>query len=194
MSNPRQFGALAAVAIALSTLGSAAYARECIGVDLPDEVTVDDHKLVLNGMGVRLATIFHVKVYVAGLYVETPSSDPKTVTSLDAVKRVVLVFVRSVSEDDMTKAIQEGFEKAAGEGVAKLQPSIDDFKKLLPTFKKGDRLTLTFRPGQGVEVVAPGRRGTVRGGDFARALLWIWLGPKPPNAALKEGMLGGSCG
>jgi len=33
-------------------------------------------------------------------------------------------------------------------------------------------------------------KGVVPGADFAQALFRIWLGPSPPNAGLKEGLLG----
>ena len=43
-------------------------AAECIGVSLPDLLEVQGQQpLVLNGMGVRKATLFKVKVYAAGL-------------------------------------------------------------------------------------------------------------------------------
>ena len=35
-----------------------------------DKSTVAKKELILNGLGVRLATLFKVKVYVAGLYTE----------------------------------------------------------------------------------------------------------------------------
>jgi len=34
---------------------------------------------------------------------------------------------------------------------------------------------------------------TIKGDDFARAFLSIWLGTHPPNAGLKTGLLGGAC-
>jgi hypothetical protein len=34
----------------------------------------------------------------------------------------------------------------------------------------------------------------IKGDDFATAFLSIWLGPHPPNADLKSGLLGGACG
>ena len=36
--------------------------------------------------------------------------------------------------------------------------------------------------------------GTIKGDDFAKAYLAIWLGGDPPNPEIKAGMLGGSCG
>jgi len=36
-------------------------------------------------------------------------------------------------------------------------------------------------------------KGTIKGDDFGKALLSIWLGD-PPNPEIKAGLLGGPCG
>ena len=50
-------------------------AGELAGVTLADQVTVEGRTLVLNGMGLRQATILRVHVYVGGLYLEARSAD-----------------------------------------------------------------------------------------------------------------------
>jgi len=171
-----------------------AHAKQCEGVTMPDQVSVDGKKLVLNGLGVREATVFNVNVYVAGLYLEKRSTDGPRIAAAEESKRIDLAFVREVSQQDMTEAIHKGFEKSAGADFAKLKPRVEKFKSLLPEFKVGDRLSLTYRPGSGLGVVAPGKKGNVEGADFARALFMIWLGAHPPNEGLKRGLLGGACG
>ncbi len=59
----------------------------------------------------------------------------------------------------------------------------------------GEPLTFIHKPGAGIQVDVNGAaKGTIKGDDFARALLSIWLGPQPPNLELKSGLLGGACG
>jgi len=190
----RKTGALAAALLASAFVPRDAQAKRCEDVAMPDEVSVDGKKLVLNGMGVREATVFNVNVYVAGLYLEKRSNDGPRIAAAEEIKRIDLAFVREVSREDMTEAIHKGFEKSAGAEFAKLKPRVEKFKALLPEFKVGDRLTLTYRPGSGLSVVAPGKKGNVEGADFARALFLIWLGAHPPNEGLKRGLLGGACG
>lgn len=61
--------------------------------------------------------------------------------------------------------------------------------------KTGQRLTFLFKPGAGVQVNVNGTvKGTIRGDDFGKAFLALWLGPEPPNPELKVGLLGGACG
>jgi hypothetical protein len=192
MRLPRR--SLPLIAASLLLTAEAAQARECEGVAFPDTIVVDQKKLLLNGIGVREATVFNVNVYIAGLYVETRSKDGAQIAAADQIKRMQLVFVRDVSRADMTEAIESGFKKAAGVDFAKLSARVEKLKTLLPEFKKTETLTLTYRPSKGLDVTAPGRRGSIEGADFARTLWLIWLGAHPPNEGLKRGLLGGACG
>ncbi|MGQ9496536.1 MAG: chalcone isomerase family protein [Thermoanaerobaculaceae bacterium] len=50
---------------------------------------------------------------------------------------------------------------------------------------------MTYIPGRGTTVTFGGKEvGTIEGKAFADALLAVWLGPKPPSADLKAGLLG----
>jgi hypothetical protein len=177
--------------VAALTLSPAALAGEKNGVTMPDTVQVDGKTLKLNGMGVREATFLNVDVYVAGLYLEQPSSDASQVLASPGVKRIVLHFVRDADKGKMTDALKESYQKNATVPLEKIQPQIDQLQSWMRDFKKGDVLTLTFLPGQGVEVTDGTKRlGLVPGDDFARSTLSVWLGAKPPNKGLKKGLLG----
>ena len=178
------------VLLALLVTPPALAARKS-GVTLPDQVQVGGKVLALNGIGLREATFLKVDVYVAGLYLEHPSSDPATILGTPGLKRIVLHFVRDVSKGDIVKAWNEGFSNNAVVPVGQLQPEIARLNAWMPSFKKGDTLVLTFYPGVGVTVDVNGtRKGVLPGDDFARSLLSIWLGPKPPTAELKRSLLG----
>ena len=56
-------------------------AKEVAGVNVPESTTVEGKTLKLNGAGLRKKVVF--KVYVAGLYLETPSKDAAAVISSD---------------------------------------------------------------------------------------------------------------
>src|SRR5260370_42271178 len=56
-------------------LASPAYAAMCRDVQFPDSVTAAGGDLVLNGLGIRKATLLSIKVYVAGLYLPQKSPD-----------------------------------------------------------------------------------------------------------------------
>ncbi len=160
------------------------------GVTLPDSINVEGKPLVLNGLGIREATVFNVDVYVAGLYLEKKSTDPKSIIDGDETKRLTLRFVRDVDRDDLVKAWNEGFEKNGGE---KLGAKVKQLCDWMPDMKEGGDLTFTYVPGKGVTVSVNAKtKGTIEGADFAKTMWAIFLGPKPPNAGLKTGLLGGA--
>jgi len=172
-----------------------AHGKECAGVSFPDQVQFDSGTLNLNGLGLRQATIFKVDVYVAALYLTQTSSDAAAILESNGAKELVLQFVRDVGSDDLNKAWDEGFENNAKSQLPALQERIETFKGWMADVKAGQQLRFVFTPGAGIRVEVDGTvKGTIEGDDFARALLSIWLGPKPPNADLKAGLLGGKCG
>ncbi len=180
----------------VAALGTgAASAAECAGVSFPDRVRIDGDTLTLNGLGLRLATMLKVKVYVAALYVESPSTDAGTLLDPAAPKQLVLHFVRNLDAGDLEEAWEKGFESNAKRQLPALRERVDRLKSWMANMKTGERLTFTSKPGAGIEVDVKGRvEGRLEGDDFSRAFLSIWLGDHPPNPGLKAGLLGGRCG
>ena len=171
-----------------------AHGKDCQGVTFPEQVQVDGSTLTLNGLGLRQATILKVNVYVAALYVANVSSDAQALLGSNTPKELILHFVHNVSDDELKKAWEEGFEHNAKAQLAALQERIDMLKSWMVDMKSGQRLTFTHKPGAGIQVGVNGTvKGTIPGDDFATAFLSIWLGPHPPNPNLKSGLLGGAC-
>jgi hypothetical protein len=60
-----------------------------------------------------------------------------------------------------------------------------------PVSKTGERLTFIHKPDLSLQVnVIGATKGVIKGGDFAKVFLAIWLGADPPNPEIKAGMLG----
>jgi hypothetical protein len=182
------------VLIAVALVGRA-HAAECRGARFEERQTVDGTPLVLNGLGLREATILKVKVYVAALYAAQKTPDPATVLKLEAPVVLTLQFVRGVGRGDITKAFEEGFSKTDGGQKPELKARITLLNGWMTDVREGDRLTFVAHSGKGLTFSINGSdRGSVLGDEFSRAFLSIWLGAEPPNASLKAGLLGGSCG
>jgi hypothetical protein len=180
---------------AAALVAGAASGKECKGVNFPDQAQVEGSKLMLNGLGLRQATAFKVNVYVAALYVEKTSTDAKSLLGSNAPSELILEFVRNVGADDLRKGWSEGFEKNSKDQLAALKDRIAMLNGWMPDVKTGERLTFIHKPGTGLQVDVNGAvKGTIKGDDFARAFLSIWLGADPPNPEIKAGMLGGACG
>jgi hypothetical protein len=186
---------LFAAAMIAALADTPVYGKECKGVTFPDQTQAGAATLVLNGLGLRQATMFKVNVYVAALYVAQASADANAILASNTRKELVLQFVRDVGGADVSKGWQEGFEHNAKEQLPALKDRIEKLKTWMTDFKTGQRLVFTTTPGAGVEVSVNGTlKGVIEGDDFARAFLSIWLGAAPPNPELKAGLLGGACG
>ena len=73
-----------------------------------NQVSIGDQLLVLNGVGIRKATIFKVKVYYAGLYLKQKISEPSVILSDQNPKQIIMKFVRDVSASKLRDAWEEG--------------------------------------------------------------------------------------
>jgi len=169
---------------------SLALGGEAAGVKMPDGVTVEGKTLKLNGLGLRKKLMF--KVYVAGLYVETPTRAPEAILASDQIRRMQLHVLRSLKASQVTEAIEEGFEKNSKAQLGALKERLGKFGAMFSDVKEGDEILMTYVPGRGTSVSIKGaEKGTVEGKDFADALFSVWLGPNPVQEDLKKALLGG---
>ena len=180
------------IACAVLALAVPAAAMELAGVTLPDDDTVGGTTLKLNGMGVRTKTMLKVKVYVAGLYLATPSHDAAAIIATDEPKQVVMHFLyKKVEKDKLTEAWREGFANNSAAALPALKARLDEFCALWPDMASGERAVITYIPGTGTRLELNGKEaGVIPGKDFADAMFAVWLGAKPADAGLKAGMLG----
>lgn len=173
------------ILVAVSPVRAATLAE----VRFPDDATMGDKTLVLNGLGVRTATMLKVKVYVIGLYLENESSDPQAIMQSAGNKRIAMQFVHKVTAEELRGGWSEGFDDNTSD-VTAIKGEIAKFNASMRDVKVGDRIVLDFA-GENVDVfINDTKTDSIVGAAFQRALLAIWLGPKPPNDALKQGILG----
>jgi hypothetical protein len=178
---------LAALLTAAVAAGAAPV--EVAGVKVPDTETMDGVTLKLNGAGLRKKAIF--KVYVAGLYVETPSKDAAALLASNQVKSMRLHILRNLKGKQVSDAIAEGFELNSQAAMPQLKPRLDKLAAMIPDVSEGDQIALTWVPDKGTTVSVRGTNvGTIEGRDFADALFAVWLGPKPVQEDLKKALLG----
>jgi hypothetical protein len=158
---------------------------------LPDLQTVGQQVLVLNGVGLRKATFFKVKVYAAGLYLEKKTKSAEEILAAPGPKKVVMQFLRTVSSSSIREAWDSSFEKfCQAQACDSIRPDIQKLKDLLPEMKEGMVMSYTFTPEKTLLEVQGSQKGEFSSGLFARALLSAWIGPQPPNPELKDGLLG----
>lgn len=163
---------------------------ELAGVKMPDNAVIDGKTVSLNGLGLR--SKFFVKVYVAGLYVETRTKNENTVLSSDEIRQVRMVMTRDLDRGKIIEAVEEGFQKNNKANLPKLRARLDRFVSVIPDLREGDELVITYVPGKGTTLTSrSGATVTIEGKDFADALFSVWLGSHPVDEKLKRAMLGG---
>ena len=184
----RLFRAAVPFILAVSMLDTAALAGELAGATLPDTLKSGDMTLKLNGLGLRKKSVF--KVYVGGLYLESPSKDAGAILAADQAKAIRMHFLRDLTKAQLVEALQSGFEGNAKDKTGQ-KAAFDKMLALIPDVKEGDTLTFTYLPGKGTMLQVGNKElGAFAGKGFSDAVFSIFLGPKPPSEDLKKGMLG----
>jgi hypothetical protein len=165
------------------------HAASVAGVNMPASKSVDGKTLVLNGLGLRTATIFNKEVYVIGLYLEKKNFDANAIINSEETKRIRMVFLRDVS----AKKLRDGWTTGFGDNyrdVGSIQQEIATFNASMRDVKSGDNIVIHISGDTTETLINDTLIDSVKGKTFQQALLGIWLGPKPPTARLKESLLG----
>lgn len=171
-----------------------ASAGELAGVSMDDSIRIGEKTVTLQGMGIRTRTFLKVKVYVAGLYMENPSSDPHKIISSDETKRI---FIRGIGPTMKAEAIRDalwsGFDANTPDRPGDLQNRMETVAGYFTEpAEKGDTFGFTYEPGEGTTVTIRSKAmGTVPGKDLMEAIFAIWFGDQPADKGLKESVLGG---
>ena len=181
-----------AIGCAALALAAGLGAADLAGVTMPDTVTVSGKTLRLNGLGLRTKVFF--KIYVGGLYLENPTHDAARAISADETKRVVMHFLyKNVTKKQLDEAWQEGFEQNSVPIGAEAKAGLAQLEGWMADVSAGQEIVFTYEPGTGTTVELAGqKKGTIAGAEFMQALWKVWLGPHPPTADLKKGLLGKS--
>jgi hypothetical protein len=179
-------------ALTCCLLVSSALAATLSGVAMPDTYDVDGKTLVLNGIGLRTFTIFHIRGYVAALYLPEPSRDARQILDASGPKVIRLKFIRGGSKAEVEQEYRKG--EAINCGHGECAPSDQsDFERLVaaaPAVSPGDTSTYVFTDGR-VRVYANDRLiGDFANPDLARRLLSGFIGDHPPTQALRSQLLG----
>lgn len=184
---------VAMVCASMFSLSAGADTVTVSGVKLDDSVQVGSQSLKLNGAGVRYKVFF--KVYVAALYLPEEKNTTADVLAMPGAKRVTLVMMRELSNDDLGQRFMDGLRANLDidERSKLIKPMISFGKmfSLVPVLKKGDILTFDWVPATGVVCQFNGQKigETINDLSFYNAVLRIWIGKEPADEALKQKML-----
>ena len=192
---PRCTRSWAGVLLASVLAASPVAAVQVEGVRLADTVRENNQPMFLNGAGVR--SKFFVKVYVCALYLSERISSPEGVIVSRKARRIELHMLRSMQASAIHEAMMKGLEDNVPVAELKrLKPQLGRLQQAMTSIggvNEGAVIQFDFVPGQGTIVRIGGDvRDTIEGEELARALLSIWLGPRPVQSDLKDALMGRS--
>jgi hypothetical protein len=161
------------------------------GVTMPSARVADGTNLRLNGIGLRTYSVFGVRIYVAGLYLEQPSSDSDSILRSPEKKLLDIRFLRDGDAAHARRAWQDGFDGNCRPPECSLNPQdVARFLASVPAIHRGDETVLLFTDA-GALVTFNGRPlGEIADRHFAETLLATFIGPAPPTPQLKQALLG----
>lgn len=185
----------AGLALVLALCAGTAAALEVHGVRVEEQArTATGTPLQLNGAGVRTRLL--MDVYVAALYLPRRSSEAVEVLATAGPWRMQLTFLRSLGAGRMASAFADGMQANTTDAErARLAPAMERLQAILAqvaAVHEGNVLVLEWAPEGGLRLWLDGqpRGAAIPGADFAAALLRVWLGAHPVDAALREALLG----
>jgi hypothetical protein len=172
----------------------AADTTDMAGVKFDNELNLHGNHLVLNGAGVRYKVIF--KIYAMGLYLPKKTTSADEAINMPGAKRIHMQLLRDLSVSDFGRLVTKGIQaNAEKEDFVKIVPDIARIGQLFAAYDRaavGDKLIMDWIPGVGM---IANFKNTVQGEpftqpEFFKTILKIWLGSSPPDARLKESLLG----
>lgn len=183
--------------LTLATAVSSAHADSVTidGVRYDANVSVAGKALKLNGAATK-----HNKMgarnFAVAVYVEKPVHKTAELVAAPGPKRISFSFLRPVQADNMrflTQGVQSNMDQT---DFSKTFVGVMQLGSLLgahPTFSEGDSFAMDYQPGVGTTFLINGRpQGqAVKEPEFFKAMLLIWVGPKPADPQMKTSLLAG---
>lgn len=183
-----------ALALAVPALAQESVTEPKSGVAFPARVG----DMSLLGTGLRTKTFLKVKVYAIGLYVADSAlsgplaaykgkwGSPELYRELrggDFEKQLTMVFTRDLSASQIQGAFREVLEAAD-------QAKVNLFVGYFTDLKSGQQATLHWAPGGTLETQVAGlAKPPIADKAFATAVYSIWLGDKPIQDDIKQGLV-----
>lgn len=158
------------------------------GVSFEDEVKVGEIPLILNGIGVRKATLFQVKVYVAGLYLASKENDSQKILQMAGPKKLKMIFVREVEKEKIQNGWTEGLKENA-QNFEIIKNELEKFNLAMEDMKENSSIEILFEETGLTLHVNMQEKLKLPSSPFLKDLLSVWLN-KAPNEDLKNGLLG----
>ena len=174
----------------------ALHAAALEGQSFDDTIRLANTELHLNGLGLR--GVMMIKAYVAGLYLPAKASSLPEIAANTGPKRLQLRMMRTAGPDDFVDALAGGMRKNSSPGeLQQLEARIGQLTHAIQAAggaRKGDVVNFDYVPDVGTTLTLNGlaQGKPIAGADFYAAVLKIFIGERPVDKKLKQGLLGGA--
>jgi hypothetical protein len=166
-----------------------AQAVEFEGFEFPRAITIENETLVLNGLAIRKATIFNIRVLVAALYLPEVSSDSEAILSSSGSKQLQIRFLKNLSAKTIVNTWAEQMMKNCTKDCDLIMQKSKELEGLLTDIDDQDLLKITFSKTHVTVAGSKQKSGMIEGVEFAKAFFRIWIGSNPLNEDLKKSLL-----
>ena len=174
------------------------HAVDIEGVRVEDQITLSGGaQLILNGTGVRQQLTFP-KQYVGALYLAKKQKDPTEIFKDGGAMRIAMfVLADEIKVAQLVASMNNSL--AVNHVPAELAPiesRLQDLNRMMlavGVLKKGAVVTISYQPATGTHIsINSEEKLVIKGEDFFKALLRIWIGRKPVDGRLRDALLGGA--
>lgn len=159
------------------------------GFEFPQEVKIENEKLVLNGLALRKVTFLGIRALAAGFYLPQPTSEPSVIEKMEGRKQLRLHFLRNVSGKSIVKAWTDELMKNCGISCPVVKEKATGLEELISNVRKNDLLEITFEKDRLILQLNGQKEGSIDGQEFVLGFLRIWIGDHPINEDLKRDLL-----
>jgi hypothetical protein len=164
------------------------------GVFFERDIALAGTPLKLNGAGIR--SKFFVKVYAAGLYLQTPATTSTDIYATKGPKRMKVSFLRETDASSLGKTMSQVMgDNLPREQFSKCIPGLVKIGEVFADKKKmgvGEGFMLDELPGKGTIVTVNGKvAAEIAEPEFFTCLMYNYFGDRPADPKLKTALLAG---
>ena len=157
---------------------------------MPDRLEAAGAQMALNGMALRTYSFLRLRIYVAGLYLQHPSSDADAIMGSDQVKLLRFDFMRDVSAEAARRSWRESLARNCTAPCHLSDDAVTQFLAKVPAVHAGDISSFLFAPGRLTIEVNGQALGSITDEAFEHVVLASFIGEHATVQEVRQQLLG----
>lgn len=166
-----------------------AKAKVLEGINFPDETICAGEKLPLQGLSLRKATIFGIKVYAFAYYSKTPIKSPDDPNFNQRPICFDAIYLRDFTEKDVNRAWDYQFKESSQFPYDELKKDVEKVKAFFGEIKGERKESFQLDKDKTLFLENSKIVGEIQGSNFQKNFLSIWFGKNPPTKEFQKELL-----